>query len=64
MPVTSKDPELWGTSDKLAVVLQVAGPSGTDWEVFCCGGIHYPKQLSRWLQATSTSAKAERAVGA
>jgi transposase-like protein len=50
-PATSKPPEQWGASDKLAAVIQTAGLSGPDLSAYCRERGLYPKQLARWRQA-------------
>lgn len=51
VPATSKPPEQWGASDKLAAVIQAAGLSGTQLGSFCRERGLYPKQVARWRQA-------------
>jgi transposase-like protein len=51
VPATSKPPEQWGASDKLAAVIQAAGLSGPDLGAYCRERGLYPKQLARWRQA-------------
>lgn len=51
VPATTKPPEQWGASDKLAAVIQAAGLSGPDLGAFCRERGLYPKQLARWRQA-------------
>jgi transposase-like protein len=50
MPATSKAPEQWSASDKLAAVIQAAGLSGPDLGAYCRERGLFPKQLARWRQ--------------
>ena len=51
MPATTKPPEQWSASDKLAAVMQDSGLSGADLGAFCRKRGRYPRQLARWRQA-------------
>jgi len=55
VPSSSKAPEQWSASDKLAAVIQAAGLNGTDLGAFCRERGLYPKQLSRWRQAAENA---------
>jgi transposase-like protein len=55
VPASSKAPEQWSASDKLAAVIQAAGLNGTDLGAFCRERGLYPKQLSRWRQAAENA---------
>ncbi len=51
MPATTKPPEQWSASDKLAAVMQASGLSGADLGAFCRERGRYPRQPARWRQA-------------
>ena len=55
VPASSKAPEQWSASDKLAAVIRAAGLNGTDLGAFCRERGLYPKQLSRWRQAAENA---------
>ena len=50
VPASSKAPELWSATDKLAAVIQAAGLSGADLGVYCRERCLFPKLLARSRQ--------------
>ena len=52
LPASEKDPECWGATDKLTVVLETAGLNATELSAYCREWGLYPEQVERWRQAS------------
>jgi transposase-like protein len=51
LPASGKPPEQWSAAEKLVVVIQASGMSGSDLGSFCRERGLYSKQVARWRQA-------------
>jgi septin family protein len=51
VPASEKDPEGWGATDKITVVLETAGLNATELSAYCRERGLFPEQVERWRQA-------------
>ncbi len=50
MLASEKDPEGWGATDRLTVVLETTGLNATELSAYCRERTLFPEQVGRWRQ--------------